>query len=147
MSEPRNCPKCGAPLPDDAPGGFCARCLLQLGLGIENTTIAPLVEKPGDRIGRYHLLQQIGEGGMGTVWLADQHHPDRRVAIKLIKIGMDTKQFLARFHAEQQVLALMDHPNIAKVYDAGATGTGRPYFVMEFVPGIPITTYCNRENS
>jgi len=133
-------------LPPDAPGGYCARCLLQLGLEIENSSVVPVVEKSGDQIGRYKLIQQIGEGGMGTVWLAEQHHPDRRVAIKLIKIGMDTKQFLARFHAEQQALALMDHPNIAKVYDAGATDTGRPYFVMEFVPGIPITTYCNREN-
>lgn len=146
MSEPKNCPKCGAPLPPDAPGGYCARCLLQLGLGLETSAIAPLVEKPGDQIGRYQLIQQIGEGGMGTVWLAEQHHPDRRVAVKLIKIGMDTRQFLARFQAEQQALALMDHPNIAKVYDAGATDTGRPYFVMEFVPGVPITTYCNREN-
>jgi serine/threonine protein kinase len=119
---------------------------LQLGLGIENPAFAPIVEKSGDQIGRYTLLQQIGEGGMGTVWMAEQHRPDRHVAIKLVKIGMDTKQFLVRFQAEQQALAMMDHPNIAKVYDAGATDNGRPYFVMELVPGIPITTYCNREN-
>ena len=133
-------------MPPDAPGGYCAQCLLQLGLEIENTAVVPVVEKSGDQIGRYKLLQQIGEGGMGTVWMAEQHHPHRRVAIKLVKIGLDTKQFLARFHAEQQALAMMDHPNIAKVHDAGATDSGRPYFVMELVPGIPITTYCNREN-
>jgi serine/threonine protein kinase len=145
MSGSKNCPKCGAPLPPDAPGGYCARCLLQLGLGIEDTVVIPIVEKSGDRIGRYKLLQQIGEGGMGSVWMAEQQHPDRRVAIKLVKIGMDTKQVLARFHAEQQALALMDHPNIAGVFDAGATDNGRPYFVMELVRGIPITTYCDRE--
>ncbi len=146
MSGPGNCPKCGAALPPDAPGGYCARCLLQLGLEISGAAAAGVVEKSGDQIGRYTLLQQIGEGGMGTVWMAEQHHPDRRVAIKLVKIGMDTKQFLARFQAEQQALAMMDHPSIAKVYDAGATESGRPYFVMELVPGIPITTYCNREH-
>jgi serine/threonine protein kinase len=146
MSELKNCPKCGSPLPPDAPGGYCARCLLQLGLGIEESVVVPIVEKSGDWIGRYKLLQQIGEGGMGTVWMAEQQQPHRRVAIKLIKIGMDTRQFLARFQAEQQAMALMDHPNIAKVYDAGATDNGRPYFVMELVRGIPITTYCNREN-
>ena len=146
MSESQSCPKCGAHLPPDAPGGYCARCLLQLGIGIEDPVVVPIVEKSGDWIGRYKLLQQIGEGGMGTVWMAEQQHPYRRVAIKLVKIGMDTKQFLARFQAEQQALAMMDHPNIAKVYDAGATDIGRPYFVMELVPGIPITTYCNRGN-
>jgi len=146
MSGSKTCPKCGADLPPDAPGGYCARCLLQLGLGIENPAVVPVVEKSGDQIGRYKLIQQIGEGGMGTVWMAEQHHPYRRVAIKLVKIGLDTRQFLARFQAEQQALALMDHPNIAKVYDTGATDKGRPYFFMELVPGIPITTYCNREN-
>jgi serine/threonine protein kinase len=146
MSGSKHCPKCGAPLPLDAPGGYCARCLLQLGLEVEDTTVTNAIEKSGDQIGHYTLLEKIGEGGMGTVWTAEQHHPDRRVAIKLIKMGMDTKQFLTRFQAEQQALAMMDHPNIAKVYDAGATDSGRPYFVMELVPGIPITTYCNREN-
>jgi len=146
MSGSKNCPKCGAHLPPDAPGGFCAQCLLLLGLGIENPAVVSQVEKSGDLIGRYTLLQQIGEGGMGTVWMAEQHRPDRRVAIKLVKIGMDTRQFLARFQTEQQALALMDHPYIAKVHDTGATDKGRPYFVMELVHGIPITGYCNREN-
>src|ERR1039457_1806177 len=104
-------------------------------------------EKPGDRIGRYKLLEQRGEGGMGTVWVAEQSEPVRRkVALKIIKLGMDTKEVIARFEAERQALALMDHPNIAKVLDAGTTDTGRPYFVMEFVPGEPITTYCDRQN-
>ncbi|HEY3760685.1 MAG TPA: serine/threonine-protein kinase [Verrucomicrobiae bacterium] len=146
MSGPKNCPKCNAALPPDAPGGYCARCLLLLGFEIENAAVAMTIEKSGDRIGRYTLLEQIGEGGMGTVWMAEQHHPQRRVAIKLVKIGMDTKQFLARFQAEQQALAMMDHPNIAMVYDAGATDSGRPYFVMELVSGVPITTYCNQEH-
>src|SRR6266481_4112454 len=120
-------------------------------------------EKPGDRIGRYKLLQQIGEGGCGVVYMADQEEPvRRRVALKVIKLGMDTKQVIARFEAERQALALMDHPNIAKVFDAGATdcphpqplshpmgeggrrpgeglSAGRPYFVMELVRGIKIT--------
>ena len=104
-------------------------------------------EKGSDRIGRYKLLQQIGEGGCGVVYMAEQEEPvRRRVALKVIKLGMDTKSVIARFEAERQALALMDHPNIAKVLDAGATETGRPYFVMELVRGIKITDYCN-ENS
>ena len=106
-----------------------------------------LPEKPGDRIGRYKLLQQIGEGGCGVVYMAEQEEPvRRRVALKVIKLGMDTKQVIARFEAERQALALMDHPNIAKVLDAGATETGRPYFVMELVRGIKITDYCDQNN-
>src|SRR5829696_7068628 len=94
--------------------------------------------------GRFKLLEVIGEGGMGTVWLAEQQEPVRRpVALKVIKAGMDTKQVLARFEAERQALALMDHPNIAKVLDAGATPEGRPFFVMELVKGTPITKYCD----
>src|SRR5580693_230803 len=101
-------------------------------------------EKPGDRIGRYKLLQQIGEGGCGVVYMAEQEEPvHRRVALKVIKLGMDTKNVIARFEAERQALALMDHPNIAKVLEAGATETGRPYFVMELVRGIKITDYCD----
>ena len=101
-------------------------------------------EKTGDRIGRYKLLEQIGEGGCGTVYVAEQQQPvHRRVALKVIKLGMDTRQVIARFEAERQALALMDHPNIAKVFDAGATGAGRPYFVMELVKGIPITRFCD----
>ena len=106
---------------------------------------APPSEKPGDRIGRYKLLEKIGEGGCGVVYMAEQEEPvRRRVALKIIKLGMDTKQVVARFEAERQALALMDHPNIAKVLDAGATDTGRPYFVMELVRGIPITEYCDQ---
>jgi serine/threonine protein kinase len=104
-------------------------------------------EKAGDRIGRYKLLQQIGEGGCGVVYMAEQEEPvRRRVALKVIKLGMDTKEVIARFEAERQALALMDHPNIAKVLDAGATETGRPYFVMELVRGIKITDYCDQGN-
>ena len=106
-----------------------------------------LSEKPGDRIGRYKLLQQIGEGGCGVVYMAEQEEPvRRRVALKVIKLGMDTKNVIARFEAERQALAMMDHPNIAKVFDAGATETGRPYFVMELVRGIKITDFCDRQN-
>jgi WD40 repeat protein/serine/threonine protein kinase/tetratricopeptide (TPR) repeat protein len=102
------------------------------------------LEGPGTVIGPYKLLQPIGEGGMGTVYMAEQTAPVRRlVALKVIKAGMDTRQVLARFGAERQALALMDHPNIAKVFDAGTTDTGRPYFVMELVKGIPITRYCD----
>jgi len=106
-----------------------------------------ITEKPGDRIGRYKLLQQIGEGGCGVVYMAEQEEPvRRRVALKVIKLGMDTKSVIARFEAERQALALMDHPNIAKVFDAGATDTGRPYFVMELVRGTKITDYCDQNN-
>jgi len=98
------------------------------------------IEKPGDRIGRYKLLQQIGEGGWGVVFMAEQEEPVRRkVALKVVKPGMDTKNVIARFEAERQALALMDHPNIAHVLDAGATENGRPYFVMELVRGTKIT--------
>src|SRR5688572_11943539 len=101
-------------------------------------------EKSGDRIGRYKLLQKIGEGGCGVVWMAEQEEPvRRRVALKVIKLGMDTKAVIARFEAERQALAMMDHPNIAKVHDAASTETGRPFFVMELVRGIPITKYCD----
>ena len=102
-------------------------------------------EKPGDRIGHYQLLEPIGEGGCGIVYRASQDEPVRRnVALKIIKLGMDTKNVIARFEAERQALALMDHPNIARVLDAGATGTGRPYFVMELVNGVKITDFCDQ---
>jgi (1->4)-alpha-D-glucan 1-alpha-D-glucosylmutase len=114
--------------------------------GTARSSLVPS-EKPGDRIGRYKLLQQIGEGGCGVVYLAEQEEPVRRkVALKVIKLGMDTKSVIARFEAERQALALMDHPNIAKVLDAGATETGRPYFVMELVKAVPITRYCDEHN-
>ena len=106
--------------------------------------VGPGAEASGTVIGRYKLLQPIGEGGMGTVFMAEQTHPVRRtIALKLIKAGMDSRQVLARFGAERQALALMDHPNIAKVFDAGTTDDGRPYFVMELVKGIPITKFCD----
>jgi WD40 repeat protein/tRNA A-37 threonylcarbamoyl transferase component Bud32 len=109
--------------------------------------LTPLTEGPGTVIGRYKLLQQIGEGGFGAVYMAEQKEPvKRRVALKIIKLGMDTRQVVARFEAERQALALMDHPNIAKVFDAGATESGRPYFVMELVRGVPITQYCDENN-
>src|SRR6185437_7948305 len=111
-----------------------------------NPTIAapPDDSAAGQRVGRYKLLQRIGEGGFGTVYMAEQETPvRRRVALKIIKLGMDTKAVIARFDAERQALAIMDHPNIAQIYDAGATDTGRPYFVMELVKGVPLTEYCN----
>lgn len=103
-------------------------------------------EHPVGQIGPYRLLKKLGEGGMGTVFLAEQHSPVRRkVALKLIKPGLDTKEVIARFEVERQALAAMDHPNIARVYDAGTTGSGKPFFVMEFVQGIPITKYCDKK--
>ncbi|MFT3883668.1 MAG: protein kinase [Gemmatales bacterium] len=96
------------------------------------------------QIGPYRLLQKLGEGGMGTVWVAEQTHPvKRRVALKLIKAGMDSERILVRFEAERQALAMMDHPNIAKILDAGQTSDGRPYFAMELVKGAPVTKYCD----
>jgi len=145
---------------------------------LKNTIVIPVArtEKPGDRIGRYKLLQQLGEGGCGVVYMAEQEEPvRRRVALKVIKLGMDTRSVIARFEAERQALALMDHPNIAKVLDAGSTerpltpslspnggegaqragagdaapsvlSSGRPFFVMELVRGIRITDYCDQNN-
>jgi len=104
------------------------------------------IERPGTQIGPYKLMEQIGEGGMGVVYVAEQSHPvHRKVALKVIKPGMDSKQVIARFEAERQALAMMDHPNIAKIFDGGVTESGRPYFVMELVRGIPITEYCDGE--
>src|SRR6187455_1959911 len=104
-------------------------------------------EETGDRIGPYRLMEQVGEGGFGRVWVAEQERPiRRRVALKIIKLGMDTKDVVARFEQERQALAMMDHPNIAKVLDAGATPTGRPFFVMELVRGVEITDYCDQGN-
>ena len=105
------------------------------------------IEAPGTVVDRYKLLERIGEGGMAVVYMAEQQQPIRRkVALKIIKLGMDTKQVIARFEAERQALAMMDHPNIAKVLDAGATETGRPYFVMELVQGVSVTEYCDKNN-
>jgi tetratricopeptide (TPR) repeat protein len=109
------------------------------------TTDEPIRERPGTVVGPYKLMEQIGEGGMGLVFVAEQQHPVRRmVALKVIKPGMDTRQVIARFEAERQALALMDHPNIARVLDGGETAGGRPYFVMELVKGVPITEYCDQ---
>ena len=115
--------------------------------GARANPAAPTAPAAGERIGRYKLLQNIGEGGCGTVYMAEQEEPvRRRVALKVIKLGMDTREVIARFDAERQALALMDHPNIAKVLDAGATGAGRPYFVMELVRGLPITRFCDEKS-
>jgi serine/threonine protein kinase len=109
--------------------------------------LQPILEQAGAVIGPYKLLQQIGEGGMGTVYMAEQSHPvQRKIALKIIKPGMDSRHVMARFQAERQALALMDHPNIAKVLDAGTTADGRPYFVMELVKGVPITRYCDEHH-
>jgi probable HAF family extracellular repeat protein len=127
---------------------------VQLGSFLEHPASPPVVvadhrpnlEGPGTVIGPYKLLEPIGEGGMGVVYVAEQSRPMRRmVALKIIKPGMDTRQVIARFETERQALAMMDHPNIAKVFDGGSTDSGRPYFVMELVRGIPITDYCDRE--
>jgi WD40 repeat protein/serine/threonine protein kinase len=107
----------------------------------------PTTEGPGTVVGPYKLLQQIGEGGFGVVFMAEQTQPVRRkVALKVLKPGMDSRQVVARFEAERQALALMDHPHIAKVFDGGATASGRPYFVMELVKGVPITEFCDRNH-
>lgn len=121
-----------------------------LGPGADSATIqenpaASAEEALGQPVGRYRLLEKIGEGGFGTVYVAEQKEPvKRRVALKIIKLGMDTRQVVARFEAERQALAMMDHPNIAKVLDAGATDSGRPYFVMELVRGVKLTDYCDQ---
>src|SRR6266496_2001050 len=152
MPAERTCSQCGAPLPENAPGGRCPQCLVQLaleesrggqgnvragtahepGVDLPGLTVVlsgsdMVAERTGMMIGRYKLLQQIGEGGFGTVFMAEQQEPvQRKVALKVIKAGMDTREFIARFEAERQALALMDHPNIAQVLDGGATANGRP---------------------
>ena len=144
------CPKCQFKNPPDT--NYCGKCgaLLQKTEDALSPTLTlqePLkgLEKGKIIAGKYKILERLGEGGMATVYLAEQTKPvRRRVAIKIIKLGMDTKQVVARFEAERQALALMDHPNIAKVYDAGATEKGRPYFVMELVHGLPVTEYCDK---
>ena len=150
MADPPRCGKCGASLTAGAAEGLCPTCLFKDGLELlgaahQRAPPAPS-ETSGTRIGPYKLLQRLGEGGMGAVWMAEQSGPVRRkVALKVIKPGMDSANVLARFEAERQALALMDHANIAKVFDAGATEAGRPYFVMELVKGIPFTKYCDEQ--
>src|SRR5262249_26330332 len=125
--------------PAVAPGAYSDPGLAP---GMEGRIVS--LECPGTAIGPYKLLEQIGEGGFGVVFMAEQQQPIRRKgALKVIKPGMDTRQVVVRFEAERQALALMDHPNIARVLDAGATDSGRPYFVMELVSGIPITAFCD----
>src|SRR5262249_57509305 len=112
------------------------------GLALCGAELSACLERPGPVIGPYKLLEPIGEGGMGLVFMAEQVQPiRRRVALKILKPGMDTRQVVARFEGERQALAIMDHPNIAKVLDGGATTSGRPYFVMDLVKGIPITHF------
>jgi len=128
-----------------AQAGMCARCLLAAALRHPAGPGAAGLPKPGDWIGSYRVVRLLGEGGMGMVYLAEQEEPiARQVAVKIIKLGMDTRAVLARFQSEQQALALMEHPNIAQVYEAGLSDNGRPFFAMEYVPGIPITEYCDR---
>src|SRR5215216_5283718 len=149
----RTCPGCGAELGSDDPAGLCPACLIQAALdsssGVDESgteTIGPVAVARDDDFGRYQIIRPLGEGGMGTVYLAEQREPiRRRVALKVVKLGMDTSQVLARFDNERQALAMMDHPNIAQIFDAGATSKGRPYFVMEYIDGEPITWYCDRE--
>ena len=141
------CPHCGINMAANAPRGICPRCLMKAGMAADPNVVAscPSIEGPGTKIGRYELLELIGEGGMGLVYLAEQKEPvKRKVALKIVKLGMDTKQVVARFEAERQTLALLEHPNIAHVFDAGTTEAGRPYFVMEYVEGSSITKYCDK---
>src|SRR5579863_24028 len=151
MPDATRCPKCGAALAADSVEGLCPQCLLRLAMTTEadvsdTLPIAGSAETPVEHeFGAYKIVRVLGEGGMGTVYLAEQREPIRRlVALKVIKLGMSTREVMARFDSERQALALMDHPHIARVFDAGASDRGRPYFVMEYVDGVPITEYCDR---
>jgi serine/threonine protein kinase/WD40 repeat protein len=152
-NDPATCPDCGAPRLTGGRHSLCPRCLLKVGMSVGaddewmddpfDCGMAAPREAPGTVIGRYTLHEEIGEGGFGIVYLAEQAAPvKRKVALKILKPGMDTREVVARFRVERQALALMDHPHIAQVYDGGATDSGRPYFVMELVNGTPITSYC-----
>jgi serine/threonine protein kinase/Tol biopolymer transport system component len=152
MPDIPTCAQCGLPLPDGAAEGLCPRCLMESALDASLTGAEPIARPllPNwnaalPDFGPYHAIGVLGEGGMGIVYLAEQREPiRRRVALKVLKRGDDRPSFIARFESERQALAVMDHPHIAHVYEAGATADGRPYFVMEYVPGIPITDYCDR---
>jgi serine/threonine protein kinase/tetratricopeptide (TPR) repeat protein len=148
------CARCGAELDASVPAGLCPKCLiegaLESSVAADQSGIQPVGPAKGatghDDFGRYRIVRPLGEGGMGTVYLAEQLEPIRRsVALKVIKLGMDTGHVLARFANERQALAIMDHPNIARIFDAGATPRGRPYFVMEYIEGLPITQYCDEK--
>src|ERR1700722_2971651 len=149
-----NCPQCGEEGGSGDLAGLCPNCLIlgafESSVGADESgthTLDIATAATGDDdFGRYRVLSPLGEGGMGTVYLAEQLEPiRRRVALKVVKLGMDTAQVLARFHNERQALAMMDHINIAQIFDAGATTKGRPYFVMEYIEGAPITQYCDRK--
>ncbi|MFV1994592.1 MAG: serine/threonine protein kinase, partial [Verrucomicrobiales bacterium] len=162
--DPAVCSRCGEPLRGGRHEGYCAKCLPGDGLESIHGETEALVEdgkRTADakarvsgkasptqeprQIGPYRLLKPLGEGGMGEVWLADQLEPvRRRVALKLIKPGLNSTEIAARFEAERQALAMMDHSHIAKVFDAGTTEDGRPFFVMELIDGEPITDYCDQ---
>jgi serine/threonine protein kinase/tetratricopeptide (TPR) repeat protein len=173
MNPNSTCKECGTAIPAGSLDGLCTKCLFALGLNLaeEQADFTPegaapegqvpgssarsvkvriehyLTEQPGDKIGPYKILEEIGQGGFGVVYMAQQLEPvKRRVALKIVKLGMDTRQVVARFEAERQALAMMDHPGIAKVLDGGTTGTGRPFFVMELVKGIRVTDYCDRND-
>jgi eukaryotic-like serine/threonine-protein kinase len=149
-----NCSQCGEEVGSGDPAGLCPQCLIlgafESSVGVDEYATRTIDTAPAaagdDDFGRYRVLLSLGEGGMGTVYLADQLEPIcRQVALKVVKLGMDTPQVLARFHNERQALAMMDHPNIARIFDAGATAKGRPFFVMEYIEGVPITQYCDRK--
>ncbi|MEM7012443.1 MAG: protein kinase, partial [Verrucomicrobiota bacterium] len=135
------CPDCGIEIPEDAPLGLCPACLIG---GTEDDVELPISD--ADSIGDYSIIRKIGEGGFAIVYEAEQQEPvQRRVALKVLKPDMASPQVLARFDAERQALALMDHPSIAAIYDAGQTSDGDPFFAMEFVEGAPITEFCVRQ--
>ncbi len=144
-----DCPHCGAELTSGDPEGLCPACLIEGALAsVAGDGIGPPRGRGpdlDDDFGRYRIVEPLGEGGMGAVYLAEQREPiRRRVALKIVRLGMDTTSVLARFANERQALAMMDHPNIAQIFDAGATGKGRPYYVMEYIEGAPITEFCDR---
>jgi RNA polymerase sigma factor (TIGR02999 family) len=149
MSKTPDCSECGLPLAKGVAEGLCMHCLLRAGVSDTVTQLNTVASKSSISLlpdfGPYHTIGVLGEGGMGFVYLAEQRQPVcRRVALKVLKSAELGSTVLARFESESQALALMDHPNIARIYDAGTTTGGRPFFAMEYVPGIPITDYCDR---